>query len=92
MIRLSILIPVLNEEKTVEKSIQNILDMNLKDYEVIIIDNGSNDRSVDIIKKYKKFNNFKLFIFARLLHSVKDKIFELGPSNSLSLLKKKFSK
>ena len=52
MTKLSILIPVLNEEKTVEKSIQNILDMKLKDYEVIIIDNGSHDRSVDIIKKY----------------------------------------
>lgn len=43
-----------NSEKTVERTIQSILSQTYEDFEYVILDNGSNDRTRDIIKKYAK--------------------------------------
>lgn len=37
----------------IEQTIQSILNQNFKDFEYIVIDGGSTDNSVDIIKKYE---------------------------------------
>ena len=52
MSKITYLITVYNEVKTVKESIERILDIKYKKKEIIIIDNGSNDGSKDIIKKY----------------------------------------
>ncbi len=41
-----------NQENFLESSIQSVLDQSLKNFEFIIIDNGSTDGSKNIIKKY----------------------------------------
>lgn len=51
---ISILITNYNKEKFLNKSLKNICNQNFKNYEIIIFDDCSTDRSVDIIKKYKK--------------------------------------
>lgn len=50
--KISIIIPTLNEEKIIEKTIQNL--RNLKDisYEIIISDGKSTDKTIEIAKKY----------------------------------------
>ena len=54
MTKLSIIIPVYNAGKEIEKSIGSILDQTFKDYEIICINDGSADNSWDILTKLSK--------------------------------------
>lgn len=48
----SIIIPNYNSEETIKKCIDSILAQTFKDYELIIVDDMSEDNSVNIIKQY----------------------------------------
>ena len=48
----SIIIPVYNAEKTLEKCLDSILSQSFCDYEVILTDDGSKDRSLSICQAY----------------------------------------
>ena len=50
----SIIMPVFNAEKFLRKSIESILNQTYKNFEFIIIDDGSTDGSREIIKDYAK--------------------------------------
>ena len=49
----SIITVVLNNQEFLEATIKSVLNQSFKNYEYIIIDGGSNDRTIDIIKKYE---------------------------------------
>ena len=49
-----------NYGRFIEDSIKSVLSQTFKDLELIIIDNGSNDNSKEIIKKYSKNRNIKI--------------------------------
>lgn len=48
----SVVIPVLNREKYIGNAIQKVLDGTFRDLEVIVIDNGSTDRTIDVVRSY----------------------------------------
>ena len=50
--KISILSPSFNSENTIEKAIVSVLNQNYPNFEHIICDGGSKDRTVEIIKKY----------------------------------------
>lgn len=52
MTKITVLLPVLNNELTLEKSINSILDQTFKDFTLLIIDDGSTDSSWSIIKSF----------------------------------------
>lgn len=52
----SIVIPVYNAELFLEKTIDRIMNQTNQDFELILIDDGSKDRSWDICLKYAKQN------------------------------------
>lgn len=60
MKKVSIIIPVYNAEKTIEKCISSILKQTYKDYELLLIDDGSTDNSLKVIKKYSKYKNIRI--------------------------------
>lgn len=60
MYKISVIIPVFNSSIYLEKCLSSIINQTLKDIEVILIDDGSTDNSLDIIKDYAtKYNNIK---------------------------------
>ena len=50
---ISVIIPVYNREKTVKKAIDSVLAQTWKDMEIIVIDDGSTDKSAEVIKSIK---------------------------------------
>lgn len=52
MVKVSFIIPVHNSEKTLDKCVQSVLSQNFQDFEVILIDDGSEDTSLEICQKY----------------------------------------
>ncbi len=57
----SIIIPTYNRKKNISHTIDSILDQNFKDYEIIIIDDGSTDKTYELIKHcyfHKKIHYF----------------------------------
>ncbi len=50
---ITIITVVYNGENCLEKTIKSVIDQTYKNIEYIIIDGGSSDRTVDIIKKYE---------------------------------------
>ena len=52
--KISIITVCFNSSKTIEKTFQSILNQTYTNIEYIVIDGGSSDSTLDIIKKYKK--------------------------------------
>ncbi len=52
--KISVLITNYNKLKYLKKTLKYVLNQNFKDYEIILFDDGSTDKSVDFIKKFKK--------------------------------------
>jgi len=49
--RFSFIIPALNEEVYIGECIRSIKRQNIKPYEIIVVDNGSSDRTVEVAKR-----------------------------------------
>lgn len=54
--KVSIIVPVYNVEKYIEKCIQSILNQTINEIQIIIINDGSTDNSSIIIKKFSKLD------------------------------------
>ena len=55
--RVSVVIPVYNTEAYVEEAVRSIMNQTLKDIEIIIIDDGSTDNSLSVIKELAREDN-----------------------------------
>ena len=51
--KISVITVSLNSEKTIEKTINSVLSQNYKNFEYIIVDGKSDDKTLDVINKYK---------------------------------------
>ena len=57
MPKISVIVPIYNIEEYVETCIESILNQTFKDFEVILVDDGSTDNSLNIGRKYEKYDN-----------------------------------
>jgi len=51
---ISVIIPCYNASKTIERAIDSVVTQTYKDFEIIIVDDGSSDNSKGVIDKLKK--------------------------------------
>lgn len=64
MVKVSVIMPSLNVADYIEDSIKSVLAQDMDDMEILCIDSGSTDGTVDIIRKYEALDNR-----VRLIHS-----------------------
>ena len=58
MIKYSFIVPVYNTEKYLKKCLDSLFNQTYKDFEIIVVNDGSTDKSSNIISKYqKKYKN-----------------------------------
>lgn len=57
-LRFSIITPSLNQGRFVEKTIQSVINQDYTDIEYVVIDGGSTDNTVDVIKKYQSYMKY----------------------------------
>ncbi len=80
-IAISVLVPVYNVEKTLDRCLKSILNQTFKNYEVILINDGSTDKSGMICDDYvEKYDNF------RVIHKENE---GLGPTRNLGIIEAK---
>ena len=60
MKKISIIIPVYNAEKYLKRCIESIYKQTYKNFEIIVVDDGSTDNTNSIYNVYKTRNNFKI--------------------------------
>lgn len=51
----SIIIPVYNEERVIADCIRSLQKQSYKNFEIIVVDDGSSDRTVEIVKSFEGF-------------------------------------
>jgi len=52
MIKVSVIVPFYNVEQYIEKCLDTLVNQTLNEIEIILVNDGSKDRSIDIVKKY----------------------------------------
>lgn len=59
--KISIIVPFYNSDKTIDKCIQSVLNQTYSNFEAIMVNDGGNDNSVNIVKSYmEKDDRIKL--------------------------------
>ncbi len=86
--KISILIPLYNSEEYIAKTIDSCLNQTYQNIEIIIVDDGSKDSSLDIVRQYKnKYNNIKVDAREnRGASAARNRAFELSIGNYIQYL------
>jgi teichuronic acid biosynthesis glycosyltransferase TuaG len=67
---ISIIVPTYNSEKTIIKTLDSILNQTYQNFEIILVDNSSDKKTINLIKdKYKKNNKIKKIIIEKKILS-----------------------
>lgn len=53
MVRISVVMPVYNVQEYIETAVNSVLSQSLRDFELLIIDDESKDRSIELCKQFK---------------------------------------
>lgn len=76
-VAISVLVPVYNVEKTLDRCIQSILNQTFKDFEIILVNDGSTDNSGKLCDEYsEKYDNI------RVIHKPNE---GLGPTRNVGI-------
>lgn len=62
--KISVIIPTHNDEDTIVKALQSIRIQNYRDWEVVVVDDGSSDKTMTYLKRYLKYNKMPVKHFS----------------------------
>lgn len=62
MNKLFVVIPALNEEALISKTLDSLESQTTQDFSVIVVDNGSTDKTKELVTNYSKHSKFELFL------------------------------
>ena len=57
MYKVSVIVPIYNSEDVLDRCINSILNQTYRNIEIILINDGSTDKSINIMKKYEKLDD-----------------------------------
>ena len=57
MFDVSVIIPCFNIEEFVSEAVNSVLNQSLRNFEIIIVDDGSTDETLKIIQKFSEQSN-----------------------------------
>jgi glycosyltransferase involved in cell wall biosynthesis len=60
MNKILVIIPIYNREKYLKKAIDSVLNQTHKSFELVLVDDASTDKSLEICKQYENFDNVTL--------------------------------
>jgi glycosyltransferase involved in cell wall biosynthesis len=63
----SIIIPLYNREKTISRAINSILNQTFQDFELIVVDDASKDKSAEIVSNFQ-LNDKRIFYIRNLIN------------------------
>ena len=83
--KISIIITTYNKEKFIQNTIRSCIDQNYDNYEIIVIDTGSTDKTKYLINKFDNKLIKKIFVKKKYLIPSKNQIYaiNLGIKNSI---------
>ena len=84
MVEISVILPVYNSEKYLQECLESLLNHTFKDIEILCIDDGSSDGSLDILREYEKKDNRIIVISQENMGVAKTR------NNALGLIKAKY--
>ena len=62
MIKFSVIIPTYNRANLISKAIKSVLYQTYKNWELIVIDDGSTDNTKDIVEEFQKEDNRIIYL------------------------------
>lgn len=66
MVKVSVVVPCLNMSRYIESCLDSIVNQTLKELEILVVDGGSSDGTLNILERYKRFDER-----VQVLHSEK---------------------
>ena len=57
MVKVSVIVPIYNVEEYINKCVDSILNQTFKEFELILVDDGSTDNSGNICDTYKSIDD-----------------------------------
>jgi len=63
--KVSVIIAAHNEERTLARCLSAVLNQAYKDYEILVVDNNSTDKTSEIIKKFQKKDKKVRYVFEK---------------------------
>ena len=70
--KISVIIPIYNAEKTISNIIETLLSQTFKDFEILLVDDGSTDNTATICDEYAatyKYDNSNPSPIIRVFHT-----------------------
>lgn len=68
----SVITPCFNSEKTIERTIRSVLGQDYKNLEYVIVDGGSADRTLEIVKQYQPLFQGRMKVISEPDHGIYD--------------------
>lgn len=82
----SVIIPLYNKEAFIEDTIKSVLNQSFQDFEVIIIDDGSTDNSLDLVQQFTDSRIFIIQQFNKGASSARNTAIDYSKSEYIVLL------